>query len=150
LNVSKKIIIKALADIQWKARLEVIKKNPTVILDVAHNPSAFRILKSAITEIYSYEKLFLILGIMKDKNYKEICEIICPIADVVYAVQPETERALAADKLAKEIQKYTKAVVIKNVYSAYKDVMKIAKKNDLVVITGSHFTVGEFITTNER
>ena len=146
IDVSRRAIIKGLKNLKWEGRLEIVKKNPTILLDGAHNPSGIRVVKNALKEIFKYNKLILILAIFSDKNYSKMIEIITPMSDIVIVTMMKSQRATSSKVLAGEISHYKdkkNIFVEKDIFLAIELALKKAKKDDLICITGSLHTVGE-------
>lgn len=130
----------------WPGRMHIISKDPYIILDGGHNPSALKTLASSIKKDFQYRKLILVLGIMADKDVQNIVKAITPLADSIIFTRPRYERALDPT----EIEKYmvtnnTKKTI--QVITPLEKALDIAKRqaswSDLVLVTGSLFTVGE-------
>ena len=129
---------------KWSGRLEIINRNPLIVVDGAHNPDCMKKLKSAVMEYFSYDNLILILGILSDKNIKKMVKIIAPPSDIIVITKPGTERAADPKIIKNEAEKYIRTVVVKdNVKNALDYAKSIAKKNDMILITGSLYTVGD-------
>jgi dihydrofolate synthase/folylpolyglutamate synthase len=139
-SINESSIRKALAHIEWQGRLEVVNKNPTIILDGAHNYDSARILAEFFKSHYKDKKKILVFGVMKDKDCRKIIEKIVPFTDFVILTKPATERA----KSPYEMERYVKnAVITEDVRSALINAKNIADKNSLILITGSFYTIGE-------
>jgi dihydrofolate synthase/folylpolyglutamate synthase len=138
-------IIDGVAKATNPGRLEIVKNDPIILLDGAHNPAGMKVLKDAL-EDFEHDKLILVIGILSDKDINSMLSIIVPIADVIVLTKSHNNRACEPSKLNEIIEKagYKKKVVIKDqIPDAVKYAESIAKKNDLVCVTGSLFTVGE-------
>jgi dihydrofolate synthase/folylpolyglutamate synthase len=145
-NISEKAIRAGLEKVKWTGRLEIIQTNPTLILDGAHNPSGIRIVLQALEEIFTYQRLILVVAIFADKNYKKMIQIITPKADLIITTKTKSPRAAPPQVIAKEAVKYieqNKIIVTENIPQAIKCALSNSKKNDLICITGSLYTVGE-------
>jgi dihydrofolate synthase/folylpolyglutamate synthase len=145
-NISEKAIRAGLEKVKWTGRLEIIQNNPTLILDGAHNPSGIRIVRQALKEIFSYHRLILILAIFVDKDYKKMIQIIAPKADLIITTRAKSPRATPPQIIAKEAAQYieqNKIIVTENIPQAMNCALSKSKKNDLICITGSLYTVGE-------
>jgi dihydrofolate synthase/folylpolyglutamate synthase len=96
------LIRKGLASVRWPGRLEMIKDDPPILLDGAHNPAAAVILSRALVKNFLgiYKKIILILGIMGDKDIEGIMRPILPIASEIILTSPSYERAAPPAKLA--------------------------------------------------
>lgn len=128
---------------RWPGRCEVISRNPQIVLDGAQNIASVRALKKAIRENFSYKKLILVLGISNDKDIKGICSEIGKLADEIILTQANNPRATHPRVLAGHFS--GKPVHITSSLKEAKIVAcRIAKKEDLILVTGSLFVVGGF------
>jgi dihydrofolate synthase/folylpolyglutamate synthase len=136
-------IREGLARVKWPGRFETVQRRPTVIIDCAHNPAGADALREAITTI-GFRRLFLILGIMDDKDIRGIVSRFAPLAHKIFITMPKTERAASIKTLKRYIKPYSKTVVsIKDIAEACNAAISNASNDDLVCITGSIFTAGE-------
>ena len=123
-------------------RWEIIHQDPIVIIDVAHNKNGIDQLMEQI-ELMSYRELHLIIGMVKDKDITEILKSL-PDTAIYYFTQAQIPRALAAEEL-KTIalpfglngESYT------HVNKALEKARNDAHKDDLIIVCGSIFLVGE-------
>lgn len=89
---------------QWPGRMECISVKPTVYLDGAHNlPAAIR-LRETIEISFTNKSITYIIGVLADKEHREVLEQLLPLANHVVAVMPNNPRALATSDLAEEIR----------------------------------------------
>lgn len=145
-NISENAIRIGLEKVKWTGRLEIIQNNPTLILDGAHNPSGIRIVRQALKEIFSYHRLILVLASFADKDYKKMIQIIAPKADLIITTKTMSPRAATSQIIAKEAAKYieqNKIIVTENIPQAINCALSNSKRDDLICITGSLYTVGE-------
>lgn len=126
-----------------KGRFQIFKTSPIIILDTAHNSNA---IDTFLSELLKNENSKIaILGIMKDK---QIDEIISKIENTFYKIiltQAKTERSLAVDILANKFNIKEKIFISKNVHQAIDMAFSISSKDELIVIFGSNYIVGEAI-----
>jgi len=146
-------IYQGLLQVQWPGRLQTLSQKPRIVIDVAHNPNGILLLKKAIQTIYSYQRLIIVMGVVKDKQYEKMLKTIAPLADLFMAVKADNHRSLSAKKLydtAKTLAK--KTMRFGAVKQGCQKAIQLANENDMVLCTGSHYTVGEFIScwSNER
>jgi len=142
--ISDEAIQLGLADPLWPGRLEEVASRPTIILDGAHNPSAMRSLAQAIGNDFHFEKLILVLGIMEDKDISNILTKILPLAHKVIYTRPTYYRAANPHYLMDVAKKFGKDGEVHFPLSkAIERARDLADKKDLILITGSLFTVGE-------
>lgn len=134
---------KVLKAVKSPGRLEVVRETPLVILDGAHNPHGAEILAKAIKAL-SYDKLILVLAILRDKDVDGILRPLCPLASFVVATENSNSRSLRVDDISQQISKYTQNFqAAGDVASAVELSLERAGRRDLVLITGSLYTVGE-------
>lgn len=148
INLNKDLIEKSLENVVWKGRLEVLRINPLVVIDGAHNIDGIKMLRKNIEKYFKYNKIYLLLGILADKQVEDMIKEITPIAERVYALTPHSERAELSEELKKEIIKYNKNVIALEDYEeAYKSALNEASYDDLVLISGSLYMVGDMRKT---
>jgi len=135
---------KGLESTRWEGRMEVISRNPTLVLDSAHNPDGVRSLTQTLQEYFSFERCLLVLGLMKDKECDEMLKLFSQIGDRFILVKPNQDRAQDPNDLAKKLSECQKPVeVIPDLKFALEKAEKLSTPNDLICITGSIFTVAE-------
>lgn len=136
-NISEKNIYDGLKNAQHKGRFEIISRKPLFILDGAHNEKAAIMLSKTLKEYFKTKKMYFIMGVFKDKDYKKIIEIMMPLCEYAYAVEPFNDRALKKEQLATEIEKINKNVCACSISEAVKKSAKRAGKDGVVVAFGS-------------
>jgi len=91
-----------LADVSWPGRFEVMKLNPTIILDGAHNlPAALALAKDVKRYVPKRLHRHLLFGILSDKEAEAICHVLFPLFAKVTLTCSRSPRALPLDLLAK-------------------------------------------------
>jgi dihydrofolate synthase/folylpolyglutamate synthase len=129
-----------IAEARWPGRLEVVAPNPDILLDGAHNPAGARALARYLERFYPHRKRWMIFGAMRDKAIEEISGILFPLADELIFTAAGYSRSLRPEAL-REIA--GRGSVAANVGEAL-DIMRAGvTPDDLVIITGSLFLVGE-------
>ena len=152
-QVDKQAIINGLKKINWRARLEVFpnldpvdRKEPLVLLDVAHNPVGMQTLIHTLDQLFPEKKIIFIFGVMEDKDYRSMLEEMSKIARFIVLTKPEYKRSAEPEALEETLKRTnTPYEIIPMVKQAYLFALKNAKDNDIICITGSHFTVGDFL-----
>ncbi len=125
-------------------RLEVIGREPRVVLDGAHNPAGAARLAEAVGTEFEYDKLILVLGVLADKDAAGITAALVPLADEIIATAPDYYRALPADELAKIVQQSNPRVETEpDVIKALERAKQLAAVGDMVLVAGSLYVVGE-------
>ena len=143
LNVSDGCIKRGLGNTVWPGRCEIVNRRPYIILDGAQNKASARAIKKTIVENFNYNKLILVLGVSNDKDIKGICSEFSPIADKVILTKANSIRATKPGVLAKQF-KNKKNYITESVKEAKTLAKSLARKEDLILVTGSLFVVGEF------
>jgi dihydrofolate synthase/folylpolyglutamate synthase len=144
LRVSEEHIRKGLKSVHWPGRLQVVSRDPLMILDGAHNPGAIRCLSEAIRGGFPYRRLLLVLGVMADKDVRGVLRGIVPVADYVFFTRPEYYRAAAPETLRQEASFLGKSGEIQPTLArAIESAKRMAGREDLILVTGSLYTVGE-------
>ncbi len=130
---------------RWEGRLERVARKPDIYLDGAHNPASARMLAGAVKEMKrAYRRLVLVLGILGDKDYRGIIAELVPPADHVIVTRPEYSRAMAPAALAEEVRAVHGSVeTAETVGSAISRALAVAASDDLILITGSLYVVGD-------
>ena len=123
-------------------RWDVIEQHPMIALDVAHNEDGIKQLLHQIS-LCDYNNLHIIFGIVNDKDANKILSLL-PKSAMYYFTKAQIQRALPEDELAEKArvhnlqgEKYT------GVNEALKAAVAKASKEDLIVVCGSVFVVGE-------
>ncbi|MFQ6043463.1 MAG: bifunctional folylpolyglutamate synthase/dihydrofolate synthase [Candidatus Poribacteria bacterium] len=129
----------------WPARMQIIGRQPTILLDVAHSPQSAKLLRESICETFTYDRLILIVGISADKDIKGIGAELCPIADIAILTKASNNpRAADPARIKQEWKGFDATLVIKDTVEAALDYAhSIAEKDDLICITGSFYPLGE-------
>ncbi len=135
---------RGLISARWPGRLELLGRNPRVLLDGAHNSGAARVLQKALQDGFPRRKLLLVMGIMADKDIGPMMGYLLPLADRVILTRPRLDRAASLATLRLGAAPYQKPIVeIEEVGAAVEYALSHAGDEDLILITGSLFTVGE-------
>ncbi len=99
-NISDEAVVSGLAETKWPVRFEVLRTEPPVIIDGAHNPECAEALAANLREYLPDEKCVFLMGVLADKDYRQMLASLAPYAERFFCVTPPSPRALAADKLA--------------------------------------------------
>jgi dihydrofolate synthase/folylpolyglutamate synthase len=134
-----------LADAVWEGRLERVARSPDIYLDGAHNPASAQVLADALRDLKrSYRRMVLVVGILKDKDYRGILDRLVPLADRVVVTRPNYSRALDTASLAAEISTLNSDVASTgSVAEAIDLARRETARDDFIIITGSLYTVGD-------
>ena len=143
-HITKESIKTGLYETYWPGRMEIISKDPKILIDVAHNVHSMKILKNTIQNHMKYDNLILVLGVLRDKNYPKMVKEIVPIANTVITVEPDSNRALKVEDLVEEVKKYNcNCIIGKDIEKAIKKALEIANEKDLICFAGSIYLAGK-------
>lgn len=163
IDIKREAIYAGLKNARWPGRLEKISQKPLILIDGAHNIAGVKTLKDALIRYYKDKKKILVLGILKDKDYREMLKEIVPIADAVITTAPLSPRALNASELANtickmlggrtiEINDKDRQYVLSDRIPIYsreniEDALNLAlsltnSKEDMIVFAGSLYMIG--------
>jgi dihydrofolate synthase/folylpolyglutamate synthase len=132
-----------IAAARWPGRMELVPGSPRLLLDGAHNPAGAAALAEALGA-YSYRRLLLVTGICDDKDMERIYAPLIPLAYAVYTVTPAVERGVPSEALADFFQSRGKgARACGSVASGIQAARSSAEHDDLILVCGSLFVVGE-------
>ena len=146
IRIPEEAVVKGLEKTTWPGRFEVIRREPTVILDGSHNVEGMQKLAESLRLYFGdKKKIILIIGILKDKEYGKMLDMILPFAKEIYAVTPPTVRALSAGELADEILRRSgkNAEAAADPVVAYRKALNKAEKKDVIAVCGSLYYIGQ-------
>jgi dihydrofolate synthase/folylpolyglutamate synthase len=145
IGLSESSIRKGLQSVRWDGRLEVVKREPLVLLDGAHNPAGAKVLGNFLAGIKQVRKgrLFLLVGILADKNIGGILKEIAPFSDEVILTRPDYSGAASLEDLRKGLGDYTLPIISKEtIPEAVTYALGRLLPQDILCMTGSLYTVG--------
>lgn len=100
----------SLMDAVWEGRFEILSRHPLLIRDGAHNVDGVMALKESLQNHFTNAKFFFIIGVLRDKEYDRMVQILCPMAEQVFTITPQSERGLAGAVLRKAVLPYCQEV----------------------------------------
>ncbi len=146
-KIDEKAVREGLLAARWPARFEIISRDPLIIFDGAHNPEGIETAVESIKRYFGDEKVAILTGVMKDKDYNYISRKFAEIADRAFTITPANPRALPADEYAKVLEGVgITATSYESVASALADAKKFSKDSDTpLVCLGSLYMYCEII-----
>jgi len=143
-GVDEGAVVEGLRKTRWEGRLELLQRNPMLLADGAHNPAGAATLRRALMNDFSYRRLWLIFGVLGDKDYRAMALRLFPLADELILTCPDNDRALPTDILLPTAKAFHRRVeVIENPGDALRRTLSRAGAEDLVCVAGSLYLVGE-------
>lgn len=150
---SEEAVRKGLSEVHMEGRLQVLSRNPLVVVDGAHNELAIRSLVEAVRSLWSHRPLTVIFGVLEDKDYLSMARALFPLASRIILVPvlscPERSadpRSVAARTagLAREL------FVAPDLSTALETVLEEMPEDGLCLITGSLYLTGEALSLFEN
>ena len=144
-NLSKEDIRKGVFESKNPGRLQIISKNPKVLIDGSHNKESIDALINSLKNFH-YDKLIVGFSVLKDKDYKYIIQKLSDFADEIVITSVDNPRAFEIDELEKIVkEKFLNVKGFKDIKKAYEYTKSKAGSNDLVLWCGSLYLVGEIL-----
>jgi len=143
-KIGPESIKKGIFRTHWPGRCEVIQRRPLVVLDGAQTANSAAALSKTIKENFKYRKLFLVFGISADKDIGRVAKHLAALADKVILTKADIPRAADPAKLARYFDSSGVLEQTASVEEARTQALGLAAKQDLILVTGSLYVVGEF------
>jgi dihydrofolate synthase/folylpolyglutamate synthase len=135
---------RGLERLEWPGRVEVVRRRPDVVVDVAHNPASMGALRDALLELWPGHRVVLVAGMVDGHDADATVELIAPLASVAVATEPRHVRAIPARDLAALLRRHVRQVeVLPDRAGAVARGVALTGPDDLLVVTGSFYLVGE-------
>lgn len=99
-EISETALREGLLAARWPGRMELVRRNPDVLLDGGHNPQCVEAIARSLRELYPGKKVYFLMGVLSDKDYREMLRLLIPLADCFFTLTPDSPRALSAQDLA--------------------------------------------------
>lgn len=142
IKISTEKIRERIKSSRWKGRMEIVSRDPLIILDGAHNFDGIKKLVESIDN-FKFKKLYLIMSILSDKEHKKMLEEISSYTDEVVFVNLDYKRGTSPEELKKEASDYGLKAEVMSVEDAINHYKKKYEDGDLILITGSLYFVSE-------
>ena len=142
-EVEEKAIIAGLENVRWPGRLELVQGRPMIVLDATHTPEGARKVALEFNKLFG-RNMTLVIGVLNDKDLAGVVGPFAGIAKKAIATAPATERAYPATMVAQVLDRDLKNVEIEpSIPRAIQRAIEISEANEVILITGSIYTVGE-------
>jgi len=142
--VPEKAVPTGLQTVSWPGRMQLIQRdaNQKILLDGAHNPASGLALREAFQESFAGVRPTLILGMLADKNWTSMVEILAPFASRIITVPVSSPRTLDASQLAAACQAARPEIPVEH-RATLRAALDDCGADDFLLITGSLYLVGE-------
>ena len=150
--IPDKAIYDGLKAARWFGRFTELAKEPTVIIDGAHNESAAIALESSICQYFGDKKVILVIGVFKDKEYNKLLSHLVPLSKQVITVEtPNNDRAMPAHELREKALAYSEHVeAAESICQGMEKAYAYASRDDVILICGSLSFLGDVKRIVER
>ena len=141
--VTEAAVRKGLEKVIWPARMEVVRQQPQVILDGAHNGEGVMTLVAEIEALRKNRRIKLLFGALQDKDWRLMLGHLCAIADEVVLTRVPMARSAEPAVLASAIPEGIPYHIIENPRQALEFLLRRADRDDMMLVTGSLYLMGE-------
>jgi dihydrofolate synthase/folylpolyglutamate synthase len=143
-NLSLNEVRDGLRAAHWPGRLEILARNPLLVMDGAHNVDSMQRLLSTLEEDFPYERLKVVVGFSADKDVEGMLAELTSRVDELILTKSIHPRSADPNELAKKAgHSRAQVSVVKEVPSAMWQALAGARPEDLICVTGSLFVVAE-------
>lgn len=149
-KIPDEVIYKGIETSFWPCRFQILRKNPVVIIDGAHNIDGVRVLLNTLKEIFPSEKFSFLMGILKDKDWKRMLSMVLSskIVEEIVFTTPDNERAISPYMLADFVSKQ-EDIRVRVIERCPEAVRYIKESNRNWCICGSLYLCGDVIKEKE-
>jgi len=145
---SRSSVARGLAAAVWPGRCEFVAHRPRIVLDGAHNNASAHCLRKTIEKDASNRRAILIIGTSDDKDIAGICAPLVPLMQTVLITKSRNPRAASPSLIERAVKRMNVPgqviMMTDSVLQARKEALRLARPQDMIVVTGSLFVVGEF------
>ena len=152
-KLSNELVSGAFASVTSPGRFEILHRDPTVIVDAAHNPHGAKALAKTISNEFDFQSIFGVVAILGDKDVVGILRELEPVVSRIVVTENTSERALPKEelfKIAQSVFGIDRTFMEADLQSAITYSMEqatllnqVSDGSNAVLITGSVVTVGE-------
>ncbi len=143
-NITEESIKQGLEGCRFPGRFEILKENPVIVIDGAHNINGIEYFSKAVMENFKSNKIILFFGMLKDKNPEDVLPFILPLCKTIYTLTPNNPRAMKAEDLANLIKSHTtiKTAALNN-YEEIIPILQNIKYDEYTAFVGSLYMIGD-------
>ena len=129
--------------VSWPARFELLHEEPAFVVDGGHNPQCAETVAENLLHYFPGQRRVLLVGVLADKDYTSLTEILAPAASAWVCVTPDSERALPAEELGRALERFGKPVTVCGSISAgVSTAMEQAGEDGMACAVGSLYMAG--------
>ena len=152
-NIHDKVIQKGLDNVYWPARFEFYSKNPTIILDAAHNDDSIKKLSENLKELYKKNEVIIITSLLQTKDFKAVFSELQNISDKIFITSlKNVAYGLTSQEIKdkmKELNISVENIIFEDdINKAYKESLKLLNNTiynfKAIIVCGSFYEISEF------
>jgi dihydrofolate synthase/folylpolyglutamate synthase len=141
---SEVAIRSGLQNVSWPGRMEVILTDPAVIIDGAHNNEGIDALIDELRQLRRGRRIRVLFAVMEDKDWRFMLAALAGVVDeIVFTRVSQLERSADPAQLQEAVADKLQSQVIPDPRLAVETLVQSAAPNELIVITGSLYLLGE-------
>ncbi|WGV99517.1 bifunctional tetrahydrofolate synthase/dihydrofolate synthase [Vibrio sp. YMD68] len=136
-------IVNGLKSAQLPGRMQVISTDPTIVLDVAHNPHSAKYLVASLQEQYPNKSIHAVVAMLHDKDIESTLDELTSVVTYWYPASLHGPRAASVEELSIHLPSYQGKY--SNPVEAFNGALTQANQQDVIIVVGSFHTVGEVL-----
>lgn len=142
-RITEETLRKGLANAKWPGRLEILGREPLLLIDAAHNIEGARALRTALDQYFPGRRFSFIMGVSNDKDYKAMAETVITRCTRIITVTPNSVKALPAVVLSKIVNFYCNDVQVSDtIEEAVRTSLAVAAPDEVICAFGSLYYIG--------
>ena len=143
-SVTEENVRKGLLNAVWQGRFEVLRKEPLFIVDGGHNPQCMEALAENIRSYFPDTRLTVLTGVLADKDYAAMYDLIAPYVKEFILVTPPSPRALPAKELGEKLLVYGRPITAcETISEGVEKAVSAAESEGAVLAFGSLYMIGD-------
>lgn len=135
-------IIEGVRAVRWPGRFQIVRRNPHVVLDGAHDETGAKALVTTMESLFPDRRIVMVFGMVRGHDAESVVLQLAPLADKIYITAAASPRAVDPEGLRRMIDGQIRVPVSK----AIEEALQEAGEEDIVLVTGSLYVVGEAMT----
>ncbi|MBW3696429.1 bifunctional tetrahydrofolate synthase/dihydrofolate synthase [Vibrio sp. T187] len=143
LDISDVNVVNGLKNAFLPGRMQKVSDEPTIILDVAHNPHSAEYFVDQVKARFPNKVIHMVVAMLHDKDIPATLDVLAPIATHCYPASLQGPRAATADELVKSLSPDTQT--FSSPVKAFETALTNANSEDVILVVGSFHTVGEVL-----
>ena len=142
-RITEATLRKGLANTRWPGRLEILGREPLLLIDAAHNIEGARVLRTALDEYFPGRRFSFIMGVSNDKDYRAMAQTVITRCTRIITVTPNSVKALPAAVLSDAVSSYCNNVQVSDtIEEAVRTSLAAVAPDEVICAFGSLYYIG--------